>query len=214
VNHTWNLLEASDVARTSVRDSLADKRIAPEAVRKIVELEHGDKVLVTTPGNEYARDQAILSGYNLVGGNSYTKEQWSNIREAGAMSSTSEKFRLSAGDAKPVKVTPMMELVGDYAKRVAKRLLGFEIDVQFVRLPHAAFAAQYGNRKLTFMTNMLGKRFFESGISEETTDLIIHELAHEYGYHTEKAYQDAITRIGAQLVMIALDEPDFFKKET
>ncbi|GAG90326.1 unnamed protein product, partial [marine sediment metagenome] len=38
-----------------------------------------------------------------------------------------------------------------------------------------------------------------------------HELGHSAGNHTEISYHKLLTRMAGQLIMIALNEPDFFK---
>jgi hypothetical protein len=42
-------------------------------------------------------------------------------------------------------------------------------------------------------------------------DLVIHELGHEYEpNHLSKNYNDALTRLGAAAVMLALENPGLF----
>ncbi|MCJ7817171.1 MAG: hypothetical protein MUP55_04910 [Candidatus Aenigmarchaeota archaeon] len=47
-------------------------------------------------------------------------------------------------------------------------------------------------------------------MNDEVLALIIHELAHQFGHHTEMKYHEAICELGARLTMIALKEPSFF----
>jgi len=40
--------------------------------------------------------------------------------------------------------------------------------------------------------------------------LILHELAHSRGNHTESSYHECLTELAQELVIIALKEPKFF----
>ena len=50
-------------------------------------------------------------------------------------------------------------------------------------------------------------------ISQEIIDLILHELGHYAGHHTEMSYHKLLTKMAGQLVIIALNEKDFFRIE-
>ena len=71
-------------------------------------------------------------------------------------------------------------------------------------------AAEYGNRVLTFNVSKLGTKFFDKPVSNRVLDLVIHELGHEFGMHTEKSYHQAISKLGAELTMIGLKDSKFF----
>jgi len=45
-------------------------------------------------------------------------------------------------------------------------------------------------------------------------DLILHELAHEKGFHTEASYLKCLSKMAGELVIIALKKPKFFEKPT
>ena len=109
------------------------------------------------------------------------------------------------------QVTPNEEqqLVATYAQKIAQRLLGINIHVKFVKARDAV-AAQYGNNTLTFNVAKLGHNFFGTTVSEQTTNLIVHELGHHAGNHTEMEYHNLITKMAGQLVILALQEPEFF----
>jgi len=42
-------------------------------------------------------------------------------------------------------------------------------------------------------------------------DLILHEIGHEFGNHTEESYHKALSRMAQELVILALKEPTFFE---
>ena len=72
-------------------------------------------------------------------------------------------------------------------------------------------AAQFGSNELTFNIAKLGNKFFDKPVSEITTDLILHELGHHAGNHTEEGYHSLITKMAGELVILALEEPEFFE---
>jgi hypothetical protein len=69
----------------------------------------------------------------------------------------------------------------------------------------------YGHRKLSFNVTMLGERFFENPISVPVIDLIVHEISHERGMHTEESYHKTITMLAGELTIMALKNPKFFE---
>ena len=91
------------------------------------------------------------------------------------------------------------------------RLMNVDVAVRFASWD--GVAAQYGNQTLTFNCRRLDQNFFDSPIQERTLDLIIHELGHEYGNHTQETYHSALTSMGAQLTRLALNEPKFFDEK-
>ena len=84
------------------------------------------------------------------------------------------------------------------------------LNVYFYKLK-SNIVASYSYGRLDVNLNQLTNWFFKEPVSIRTTDLILHELGHHYGMHTEKEYHKAITKMGAELVDIALKEPTFFK---
>jgi len=112
-----------------------------------------------------------------------------------------------------VKPNNSMTQTALYAKRIADRILGIKVDVKFIKANGASTIADYDreNKILRFNVGRLPSNFFDKPISSRTTDLIIHEIAHEEGTHTDRTYLDLCTRLGAELTMLALREPKFFK---
>ena len=62
---------------------------------------------------------------------------------------------------------------------------------------------------LTFNVSRL-KGFFDEPLTN-TTGLILHELAHSKGSHTEHSYHECLTELAQELIKLALKEPQFFK---
>jgi len=100
--------------------------------------------------------------------------------------------------------------VEELTKKIAKRCLGIDVNVRFFKWTGAS--AQYGLRSLTFNVKKLGRRFFDPPVNNRVIDLILHELAHEKGFHIDASYQNCLSRMAGCLVMLALEEPEFFKE--
>jgi hypothetical protein len=58
----------------------------------------------------------------------------------------------------------------------------------------------------------LGYKWFDEGASEEVNDLLLHEFGHHYSRdHLSSDYHDALTRLGARAMALALEQPDAFR---
>ena len=69
-------------------------------------------------------------------------------------------------------------------------------------------------RTLTWNLRTLGRKWFANNAptSEKALDLTLHELGHELdGDHLSRGYSDALTKLGARTVRLALDDPGFFE---
>ena len=64
--------------------------------------------------------------------------------------------------------------------------------------------------QLTLNRSKLGRRWFADGPTPKVNDLLIHEMAHQSGDHLAVEFDDAMSRIGAAMVHLALSEPEFF----
>jgi len=201
-----------NVSDVWVREATSNKDVSDEAICSIVKSRYGSKVVSATPGDRHSVDEALSHGYRVIHGSELSKKEWDNIRRAQAVQSSSIAFPSSiATDAKTVDRDDNMDKVAVLAKKIAKRCLGIEVRVAFSSW--SGVAAQYGNRTIVFNVKKLGRRFFAPPLSGRVIDLILHELAHEKGFHTEASYHSCLTKMAGELVMIALEEPEFFRKE-
>lgn len=157
----------------------------------------------------------------MIPGGSYSKDQWENIRRAGAAPPASTLFPLKDpydpnGD--PAAVIPEekwssgMKNMASYAKDLALRVLGRGIEVRFETRFGAVDVANYAPGYLCFNVSRLGYKWFDSGVWDGANELLIHELAHEYGDHLTEEFDDGMSRIGAKMTTLALKEPEFFRK--
>ena len=193
-----------------VRQAMSDKGISNEAVQSVVKKRYGNKVVVATPGDRHSVDEALSHGYRVIHGSELSSAEWKNIRRAEAIRSSSAVFPTSiATDAETTERDSNMDEVAVLAKKIAKRCLGIEINIVFSKWD--GVAAQYGQRAIIFNVKKLGKQFFAPPLSIRVIDLILHELAHEKGFHIEASYHSCLSKMAGELVLIALNEPEFFK---
>lgn len=199
-----------NVSDVWVREATSSKDVSDEAICSVVKSRYGSKVVSATPGDPSSVDEALSHGYRVIHGSELSKKEWDNIRRAQAVQSSSNAFPSSiATDAKTVDRDDNMDKVAVLTKRIAWLCLGIEVNVAFSSWD--GLAAQYGNQTVVFNVKKLGRRFFAPPLSSRVIDLILHELAHEEGLHTEAPYHRCISRMAGELVMIALEEPKFFK---
>lgn len=217
-------LIAEDSTSTWVKDAVQrfGDELKPQTVAKLVGLRFGEKSVIFDPSDQEANRIAVANGYSVVHGSQLSRQEWAAVRSAGAL--------LPAGQVTPSprpygeggkqqnllsrdKWTKRMEAVARLAERLARRLLGFDITVVMVSDVTWRFAGTYGSRTLTLNLGVLGHAWF-NGPLDRILDLILHELSHEYeSNHLSREYFAAITRLGAKMAVLALEDPSVFKLE-
>lgn len=209
LNETYSDIEEEDSSQGWIREAMRNKRISKEAIKEIVNKRYGDKVVVANPFDRNSIDEAISRGYRVITGGELSKKEWENIRiiGAGIIKSSSELFGSGITTSKIYKPNKEMIKVAEMAKKIARECFGIEIKVNFAKWK--GVVAQYGGKVLTFNVGVLGKGFFVERL-EIILDLIIHEIGHEKGLHTEKSYHQALTMMAGKLIVKALRNPDFF----
>lgn len=182
-----------------------------DATKTIITKRFGKKVVVANPFDRQSIDEAISRGFKVVTGSELSKAEWDNVRGAKALNSSSDLFGSKAVASESIEPTEDMLRFAELAKRIAKCCMGIDIGVAFRKWDGAV--AQYGNRMLTLNVKQLGNGFFSGAFAtEQKLDLIVHKLGHEAGMHTEHNYHKQITKLAGQLVMIALEDQEFFKE--
>lgn len=215
LNNAAGLIEKAEAARGWVGDALADEHVEPEAVAGVIHARFGKKAVAYDPSDREANDRAAAAGYRVVHGGTFSGDQWARIREsealppAGRVTPTPKPFDPDGPPAEHVEPTPAMAAFALFCRAFARRTIGAEVKVRFLRRFNAA--ACYGDRVLTFNVSRLGEEWFEGPLERGQLDLIIHELGHEYEpNHYRKEYNDALTRLGAQATLLALNAPEIF----
>jgi len=211
LNNTYNDIKEEEASAVWIRKATEDKRVKKEAIKEVLNKRFGDKFVSRNPLDPNANDEAIAHGYTLVSGSQMSSEEWQRIRENDLISSSTDVFGESGvALTETVNPTPELEAFSNFAKRVAKEYLNINIDVNYVKSNHWSKGAEYGSRTVTFNLTKLGNSFFKD-INWRNIKLLVHEIAHEKGHHTEHKYHDCITTLTGKLVIRALDEPSFFE---
>lgn len=208
LNATYQDVKEEDSSQVWVREAAANKRVSSDAVKNIIDKRYGDKVVVANPFDKNSIDDAISAGYKVITGNELSKEEWSNIRNAEAIKSSSDIFGHGLASSEPYQADENMLAVAKLAKKIAKKCLNIDIHVSFAKWD--GVSAQYGDKCLSFNVKSLGKTFFDPPLSSRTLDIILHELGHEHGNHTEKTYHEAITKMASELILVAIENQEFF----
>lgn len=224
LNHLHDHLAREDANSPWVREGASDGRASDAAVQVVTRLRFGDKAVAYDPSDPEANKLAVSSGYTVVHGGSLSPGEWDNVRRAGVVPPAGRitpSPKPYSPDGKPLDVLDrsewsagMVQIVA-YAKCVARKVLGIELAVEIAKEPTWPFAATYGPGALVLNYGRLGRGWFEQGATESVNRLLIHEFAHHYSLdHLSADYHEALCRIGAKLVTLAIEEPEVFSQHS
>jgi hypothetical protein len=224
LNHTAQLLIGDETTQAWVDAAFRDERIAPEAITDLITSRYGTKVVTADPSDPEANSRATAEGYVVLAGRMLDAAQWKNVRRvelaprAGRVFPTGRPYSTAPG-ASPVRVVPPadwsvgMHEVVLLTQRLGIRLMNVAIDVRIVHTTNN-FAACYGNRQLDFNLLRLGHSFFDEWQTHlaRVLDLLLDEFGHEYeANHLSAGYYRALRRLGAEMTVLALKEPQTFQ---
>jgi len=210
LNNVVDILPEEEASSVWVRTASKDDKVSKEAMVTVMKKRFGDKFLIRSPFDSNANDTAISEGYTLISGPMLSRDEWSKIKGFNLIQKTTDLFGgIGIAQSKDLDPTEEQSIFADFSKKVAKEFLGVDISVQFVNSTER-ISAKYGGRRLTFNTKYLPKDFFKK-VTASNIDLLVHELGHEKGHHTDMSYHKCITRLTGQLTMKALREPTFFE---
>jgi len=224
LNETHDLLTADDAAEGWVNEALEDDDVSEEAVKAVVKQRFGSKVVIADPSDREAENRAKARGYTVVHGRSLSKKQWEAVKKADAIVPAGRTFPTKnvqySADGRPEKLlekkdwTPAMHQVVNMIVRLSEKLIGFKVAVVIVNdSQHQGncFSAWYGSGVLHLNLRRLGRKWFE-GSKQKILKLLIHELAHEYSSnHLSSDYHDALSKLGAKMTMLALENKRLFR---
>lgn len=203
-------IDEDESAETWITEGMKGKNVSKEALHDVITKRYGDKVVVADNFDPNSIDDAISHGYKVLRGTELPKDVWSNTKKFNLIPSSSRLFGHRTKCTPTVEPNEKQRLVALYAKKIAKRCIGIDIEVQFIDDRHIVPAEfNRNNIILTFNLGKLPINFFDEPL--KTTGLILHELAHFNGNHTQSSYHKLLTEIGEKLVIIALKEPEFFR---
>lgn len=214
LNAMIDQVETEDASQNWVRDACADKRIAPEALKQVVEKRFGDKVVAFTPGDTRGYDEAIRHGYRVVCPAELSKEEWGKIRETELIQSTRERFPIDfiAVDEIPQEEwTPEQKRTAEFVKFLAEETLGTIITVRICDSAKVDAVAEYNRLThwLEFNRAKIQNSAWKQPAQSPMLELLIHEIAHERGGHFEDSYHKALCEIAAKLPRISREHPEW-----
>lgn len=212
----------TDMTAPWVEDAMERADCSPDAARAYVSKRFGDKAAVFDPSDLEANKSAVAAGYTIVHGGMLSKAAWDNVRAADALKPSSfytPTPKPFSPNGNPLKLiseadwTEGMAQVAAYARLLGERLLGRTITVEITNDRAWWPAATYGPcGTLTFNMRKLGRAWFDSPDAINVDDLLLHEFGHEFASdHLSEDYYEALTRLGAKLKFLALNESELFQ---
>ena len=214
LNATYQHLTEQEPSAEWVREATRDTAITKEALVTVADKRWGEQRCYADMNNPQSIEEALARGYTLVRPSDVDTIERKVFKETGALLKSSEIFKTQIVEGKtvpPDRWTEEQKRVVKYAKMIAKETLGIKLEVQLIEA-NCSLAADYGNGVLRLNISRLPDAWWRKGISEEVTNLLIHEIGHYRGlHHLSEEYHRTITEIGAKLTMLALNSPDKFK---
>ena len=204
-----------------VTGALADA--APDTVRSVVHLVHGEDAVINDPSCPEATKRAIDMGRRVVYGGSYSADVWNAIRENEVLLPAGHYQELR-GDVPsspsgippvpPAEWRPEWHSVAAYARALCLELMDRAIDVSIYRSrsgkPWAGLC--WANGDLSLNASRLSRAWWtdERAINE----LLIHEFAHHsVSDHLSDAFHRECCRIGSRLRDCRTHLADFLPKK-
>jgi len=207
-----------------VVEGLSNPQAAEESIKAAVVAKFGDKAVSYDPSDSESNKLATASGYQVVAGGSLTKDQWANVRRVEALQPStkvtpSNTYLMNHAQGEIEKIIPESEWtngmrhITEYSRMIARHILPAEISVNFTNeMLGSRYVAKYGMSTLTYNVGRLGYAFFDHGVDERVDDLLIHELGHHFeSDHLSESYYNALSKLGARLKKLALEQPELFK---
>jgi hypothetical protein len=215
LNSASELLEERELASDWVAQAIGTDGAAPEAVSSVITRRFGEKVVTFDVNDREANDRAVAQGYVVLHSSTFNKKQWNNVKAtgivkpAGQVTPTPKPFSSEGKPAEFVEATLAMKHFEGFVRAFCKAAADVDVSVSYLKSFNAT--AAYGARNMSFNVTHLGKTWFEGPLRQEQVDLVIHELGHEFeSNHLSTKYNDALTRLGAKAVMLALENPGLF----
>ena len=210
LNKTFN--EIPDVSSPWVHMGLSRKGlIKKDTATHIAKEKFGDKWVTFNPNDPGANDRAIQDGAHIVYPGQTPKEVMDMFRQHDLVHSSTEQYgQRDLALAKMIQPTEAMKRFRTLCQKIGREFLGFDIEVKFMKAPEANVMADYGGRVLRFNVSKLSKTYFDK-VTKANMNLVVHEIPHEYGWHTDKNYLNGVTRLAGFLIIKMRDEPDYFE---
>jgi len=207
-----------------VDDALSDPRCELPAVETVVRARFGDKAVIVDPSDPEGTKIAMSQGYTVVPGGAFSKEQWNNVRAAGALlpaGQVTPSPKPYGQDGRPEQVIPVeqwstdMQRIVTFAQAIFSKLTQSQVRIYIVNEPKAKWEACFDavGSEMVLNYGLLGEEWFRRPVRDvKVLDLLLHEYVHHtVDDHLSHAMHEEATRLGACLVNIALDLPELFR---
>lgn len=211
-------MEPREFKNDWARAAAGDERAMPIAVNHSLEQRFGAKRVAYDPSDQEANRIAMSKGYTVVHGGSLSGGEWANARlttkPAGQVTPSPKPYSEDGSPLVFIEPTMPMCKVGTLAKRLARELGIGEITVRFTSDKRWPFRATFGSTaQLIINAGVLSPTWFDIKVNREAIlDLLIHEFGHYDGSgHLTEAFDNNLSRFGAQLTDLALRNPELFK---
>ena len=222
LNATHDLLTVDDEATAGwCKLAGADQRCSDDAITHLVHLRFGEKIAAPDPSDVEAMKAFQAQGGTIIAG--LSKGEWANVKRAGAVLPAgqicptakpySDDPNASPADMIPEdKWTPGMKNIVEYARFLARELMGVQIAVKVVRTQNN-FLACYGRGTLDLNVGRLGYKWCDQGATEDVDRLLIHEFGHQYSSdHLSEDYYEALCRLGARMKRLGMEKPEELRR--
>ena len=220
LNQTHQEIKQEQSSNLWVREATTSERASIEAKRDVIVKRFGEKAAISNPFDPIANDDALAGGYNIVHGSEMSKEEWDAIKSAGLMQSTTAIFGRGKAPFTIVQPNEAQRKIETFIKKIALEMLAIKkLNVQWIRSPEASTSMDFGNtmfndgKQLRINLSRCPKIWWDISkgyVCEGLLDIIIHELGHSAGHHTEASYHECITELGSRLTIKAIEKPEWF----
>lgn len=217
LNAVVDEISEENISQTWIREAMDSKFVEPETILDVKEKRFGENAVIFNPFDPVANDEATAKGYKLIYGSEMSSNEWDKMKSHAGLVSSSKMFGYGvASDCQEITWEEKHKQIEELVLRIASTFLNLNhVSVSFYKSRQATVLAQFGGSTLGFNTSKIPSLWFEPDengyVKERMLDLIVHELAHSRGHHTEHSYHECITMLAAAMTRKAIYEKSFFK---
>lgn len=223
LNAMFTEVKKEEATAPWVRDAAEDEDVSQEAMTHVITERFGEKRVISDPNDQEGTKMAVSQGYTVIHPGSLSKEEWSNVRRytvalpAGQVTPSPKPYSPEGAIQKELPRSEWSDgirNVAGYMEWVGREVLGNFVTVRIVKDPAWPFKATFGRSAvLTLNLGALGQAWFEAPYWAAVDELLVHELGHWYSSdHLSHEFHDALCKVAAAMVNLALSEPEAMKK--
>lgn len=199
---------------TWVKEAIGDSRVVKETIKQVFETRFEGKAVIGNPLDPLAMERAQQAGMQIIHPRSLTESERKAIKETGVVQNVSAVYGLTPGTSNPYEPTKNMKAIEALVHRLAPKIVGHDVQVQFVTLQGSYGAAYCGSGTLTFVVNRLGSGWFDHGLTSDVLGLILHELSHELVSSGNpphgQEFVEALGKLAGKTVLLSVSDKSVF----